>query len=114
LAIIDVRDADHIGGHIVGSRNITTAQLEWKMPELVRELKGTREVVFHCALSQQRGPGAALGYLRERQRLRGREGEGDGEGQKVWVLDGGFVRWQEKFGGDKRLTEGFVKEIWED
>jgi hypothetical protein len=37
----------------------------------VRKLKDKETVVFHCALSQMRGPGAALRYLRERERLLG-------------------------------------------
>lgn len=32
--------------------------------------------------------------------------------QKVYVLDQGFVGWQERFGEDPRLTEGYRKEIW--
>lgn len=34
--------------------------------------------------------------------------------QEVYVLEGGFVRWQEAFGSDERLTEGWVRDIWED
>lgn len=34
--------------------------------------------------------------------------------QKVYVLDRGFVGWQERFGEDTRLTEGYRKEIWRD
>jgi hypothetical protein len=98
-------------------------------------------VVFHCALSQQRGPSAALRYIRERDRLLGlgaKVGEGGGGEeasrknaedkeltvekvevekkmeQKVYVLDRGFVGWQEKYGEDSRLTEGYRKEIWRD
>lgn len=92
-------------------------------------------MVFHCALSQQRGPGAALRYLKERERLRGgvkvaeegmserqrdREGVVEGEGgeegkeQEVLVLDGGFVKWQERFGRDERLTEDFAADVWEE
>lgn len=33
--------------------------------------------------------------------------------QKVYVLDQGFVGWQEIYGEDSRLTEGYRKEIWE-
>lgn len=71
----------------------------------MRTLKDKEKVVFHCALSQQRGPGAALRYARERERMGlkvrkviGGEGEGEGEGEKgqeVCVLEGGFVEWQE-------------------
>jgi hypothetical protein len=34
--------------------------------------------------------------------------------QKVYVLDRGFVGWQERFGEDERLTEGYSKELWKD
>lgn len=45
----------------------------------------------------------------------GKNGEDGGkEEQKVYVLDRGFVGWQERFGEDTRLTEGYRKEIWKD
>ncbi|OAL48061.1 Rhodanese-like protein [Pyrenochaeta sp. DS3sAY3a] len=135
-AIIDVRDSDHIGGHIRGSTWVPSSTLDYKIPELVRSLKGKEVVVFHCALSQQRGPGAALRYLRERERVvvevgtkeGSKEGSGTGEEtgeaegkareekekkQRVYVLRGGFTEWQEKYGGDERLTEGWQKDLWE-
>ena len=90
------------------------------MPTLVRQLRDKKTVVFHCALSQQRGPGAALKYMRERERMfpRAKGGEGGGSGeteeQKVYVLDRGFVGWQEVYADDERLTEGYRKELWED
>jgi Cdc25 family phosphatase len=127
VAIIDVRDSDHIGGHIRGSTWIPSSELDYKLPELVRTLKGKDTVIFHCALSQQRGPSAALRYLREKKRL-DPEGKAEGKGeakeggedskeeekkaQEVLVLDGGFTKWQEKYGEDKRLTEAYQKDIW--
>ncbi|EME43809.1 hypothetical protein DOTSEDRAFT_44167 [Dothistroma septosporum NZE10] len=111
LAIIDVRDSDYIGGHILGCQNVPTNTHDYKMPELVRTLKEKETVVFHCALSQQRGPSSALKYLRERERLS--EGD-DALKQKVFVLDGGFQKWQEKYGMDTKLTEGYVKDLWDD
>lgn len=145
LAIIDVRDDDHLGGHIHTSMHVPSQTLDYKIPELVRILADKKIVVFHCALSQQRGPGAALKYLRERGRRTGKtqqpradeteerpsmrtrskeaivkdlqpegvvqgaeggkcetskgEGSPKAEGavkrQEVYVLDGGFVKWQE-------------------
>lgn len=137
-AIIDVRDGDHIGGHIRGSTWVPSSQLDYRTPELIRALKDKEVVVFHCALSQQRGPSAALRYLRERARLVGggegndkEEGKGKGDGeaeaeaegeeekkekekeQRVYVLRGGFGEWQEKYGEDEKLTEGFQKDLWE-
>ncbi|KAJ5176160.1 uncharacterized protein N7482_002037 [Penicillium canariense] len=109
LAIIDVRDSDHIGGHIRSSIWVPTSSLDVRLPELLRTLKDTEKVVFHCALSQQRGPSAALRYARERERTFGEE---EGKKQEVYVLEGGFVQWQEKYGKDERLTEAYVEDIW--
>lgn len=119
LAVIDVRDSDYIGGHIVNGINAPTHTHDYRMPELVRTLKDKEIVVFHCALSQQRGPSSALRYLREKERLQpinnkvesnakadvSAEGvkadvttDGEGvvkNGQTVYVLEGGFVKWQE-------------------
>lgn len=119
LAVIDVRDSDYIGGHIVNGINAPTHTHDYRMPELVRTLKDKETVVFHCALSQQRGPSSALRYLRERERLQSVDSKNsanadavanaegikadptkDGEGivkngQTVYVLEGGFVKWQE-------------------
>ena len=113
-AVVDVRDSDHIGGHIRGSTWVPSSSLDYKVPELVRELRGKEVVVFHCALSQQRGPSAALRYLREKERLDpGRGEDGEGKAQRVYVLKGGFTEWQEKYGEDQKLTEGYQKDIWE-
>lgn len=146
VAIIDVRDADHVGGHIAGSTHVPSSSLDYRTPELIRKLADKDIVVFHCALSQQRGPSAALRYLRESEsrgdgelqegaKGRGEQGESLRDGgekedivedvgvegeprderatavlkdsepiakpdkqtksQEVFVLDGGFVKWQE-------------------
>ncbi|KAF4946407.1 hypothetical protein FGADI_11232 [Fusarium gaditjirri] len=102
FAVIDVRDnaeltlEDHIGGHIKGSTNIPAHTLDAMMPTL-------------------RGPSAALKYLRERDGLLKSMGEDPkGEsGQDVFVLDRGFSGWQEVYGEDERLTEAYVKDLWE-
>lgn len=108
---------DHVGGHIKGSLHFPSETLDSMMPTLIRKVEDKRAVVFHCALSQQRGPSAALGYMREMERLGKREAgsneDGEGEKQVVYVLDQGFVRWQELYGEDERLTEGYVKDLWE-
>jgi rhodanese-related sulfurtransferase len=107
-AIVDVRDSDYIGGHITGSTHVASGSLDYKMPELVRLLEGKKTVVFHCMLSQVRGPQAALQYMRQRE-SQGllTKGKGDAVGaqpsgsqqteQKVYVLAGGFAMWQEKY-----------------
>jgi rhodanese-related sulfurtransferase len=123
-AVVDVRDSDHVGGHIKGSTWVPSSQLDYKTPELIRTLHDKEVVIFHCALSQQRGPSAALRYLREKERLDSEsklESKGDVvapsgtqvKKQKVYVLAGGFTMWQEKYGEDDRLTEGYEKDVWE-
>lgn len=81
------------------------------MPDLINKLRGKEKVVFHCALSQERGPSAALKYIREREQVLGKE---ESAKQAVFVLEGGFVQWQKKYGEDKRLTQAYVKDIWEE
>ena len=102
---------DHVGGHIYSSTWVPSSTLDARMPELIRTLKDKEKVVFHCALSQQRGPSAALRYARERERVLGPE---EPQNQQVYVLEGGFVKWQEVFGKDERLTQNYVADIWED
>lgn len=133
---------DHIGGHIKSSRHAPSETVNYK--DLAHELQGAEKVIFHCALSQQRGPNAALKYLDERERLFGADSstkdtdnidggepkEGSVKKQEVYVLDGGFVQWQEKYvhmkfcnsrvdytncdryGNDERLTENYNKKLW--
>ena len=113
VAVIDVRDDDHVGGHIRSSTWVSINTLDHKLPELVRTLKDKEKVVFHCALSQQRGPSAALRYARERARML-RADEVDGNKQEVCVLEGGFMMWQAKYGKDETLTEDFAKDMWAD
>ncbi|CRK40608.1 hypothetical protein BN1723_004857 [Verticillium longisporum] len=71
------------------------------------------DVVFHCALSQQRGPSAALKYLRERDQMMRRENPAELANQTVYVLDLGFSGWQQTYGEDERLTDGYSKELWQ-
>ncbi|KAI9857073.1 MAG: hypothetical protein M1824_004998 [Vezdaea acicularis] len=130
VAIIDVRDDDHVGGNIKGSQWVPSREFDGQLPELVEALKPKKTVIFHCALSQERGPTAARKYMAARKKLadaktgsgvEGKGGEKDGETdgeqereQEVLVLDGGFVRWQSKHGLDERLTEAYAKDIWQD
>ena len=166
VAVIDVRDDDHVGGHISSSTHVPSSSLDHRIPELVRTMNGKEIVVFHCALSQQRGPAAALRYMREReskmnkgkmnketstpgtgirngpiqkvstpaskeQELRGeiekaldapeigvkngsilKTSPPESKEQEVYVLDKGFVGWQEIYGRDKRLTEAYAEDIY--
>jgi len=116
VAVIDVRGDDHVGGHIHNSMHVPSTELDHRIPELMRKLSNLEIVVFHCALSQERGPRAARRYMEEREQ-RINDGSMDSASgapdigivngevqkvsseaneQKVYVLDKGFVGWQEK------------------
>lgn len=75
------------------------------MQDVIERVKQSDDIVFHCALSQQRGPSAAMKFLRSVQ-------DGDLDGKSVWILRGGFTRWQELYGEDNEVTEGYQKDIW--
>lgn len=131
VAIIDVRGDDHVGGHIHTSTHVPSTSLDYRIPQLVRTLADKEMVVFHCALSQERGPRAARNYMDEkrmdqtkRQEVTadqrevsvsvtnpdsatgskelgvlsagGIDPQAKATDQEVYVLDGGFVKWQEK------------------
>ena len=116
-AVIDVRDSDYIGGHIHGCQHVPIDQLDARLPELLRVNKDKEKVIFHCMLSQQRGPRAALMYARAKQAQEGKEKKNGTKSeslkQDVCVLEGGFGAWQSRYGEDKNLTEGYVKDLWE-
>ena len=114
VAVIDVRGDDYIGGHIHTSQHVPSTTLDHKIPELVRTLAEKEIVLFHCALSQERGPRAARKYMEERERKMKSTGppetgvkdervtkasavSSETKEQGVFVLDKGFVGWQEKY-----------------
>lgn len=59
--------------------HVPSDTLDYAIPSLIRKLVDKEIVVFHCALSQVRGPKAAAQYMRERHRLLGPQGAGRGD-----------------------------------
>ena len=52
--VVDVRDDDYAGGHILNGQNWPSQSFMQKVDEFVEKTKNTKTVVFHCALSQVR------------------------------------------------------------
>ncbi|KAG0348811.1 hypothetical protein BG004_004070 [Podila humilis] len=108
--IIDVRDADYIGGHIPGCLNIPSSELPEQLPRLLEEHKAVPQLFFHCALSQVRGPKAANRW--SEALAVSAESTGVHSTQKVNILRGGFGEWQQKHKDNKELVEEYDAQYW--
>ncbi|KAI4310423.1 hypothetical protein MLD38_035403 [Melastoma candidum] len=90
IAIIDVRDDERsYDGHIPGSLHYASDGFSDKMADLVRAVPGKDTLVFHCALSQVRGPTCArrlANYLEEMKE--------DGGIKDILVLEKGYNGWE--------------------
>lgn len=116
--VIDVRDSDYIGGHIAGGWNYPyeslkhdiniLCKLKTNLLEKIPNTDNTLVVncVFHCAQSQQRGPSSAIKFMKSLT-------ETELSKFKIWVLRGGFNRWQSIYGQDSSVTENYVPTLWQ-
>ncbi|KAF3956443.1 hypothetical protein CMV_018423 [Castanea mollissima] len=90
IAIIDVRDDERsYDGHIAGSLHFASDTFSDKISNLVQLVKGKDTLVFHCALSQVRGPTCArrlVNYLEEMKEDTGIK--------NIMVLERGFNGWE--------------------
>lgn len=120
--VVDVRDGDFVGGNIINcvKREVSLFEDDDDVEEFVKDILATEptppeRIVFHCMLSQQRGPFAARRFL---SRLGALVAEEDEEGQQeetakglvipeVSILNGGFNRFQSLFKNDKDLVENY-------
>ncbi|CAN0926148.1 Dual specificity phosphatase Cdc25 [Linum grandiflorum] len=90
LAVIDVRDDErNDDGHIAGSLHYASGSFSDKMPDLLQEVKGKDTLVFHCALSQVRGPKCARRLANYLDELKEETGV-----KTVMVLERGFNGWE--------------------
>lgn len=115
FAVVDVRDSDFVGGHIRGCYHFPAGNFHETLPDLQKKLYDNKidDVVFHCALSQVRGPSSTLKFLRSLNDVKDEGAAKYFETLNIWVLQGGFTSWQSEFGDDSEVTEGYNKELWE-
>ncbi|KAL0960720.1 hypothetical protein HGRIS_005746 [Hohenbuehelia grisea] len=105
--VVDVRDDDWEGGNIKGSVNIPSNAFLLNVDNLVKDTKEVPLIVFHCALSQQRGPKAARIYEETRRNVV----ENDIP-HEVVILRDGFTQFQVKHKDDPELVENWDKDVW--
>ncbi|GHJ86224.1 hypothetical protein NliqN6_2626 [Naganishia liquefaciens] len=103
VQVIDVRDDDFVGGNIKGAVNSPSESFTQNVTELVRQYEEVPKIVFHCALSQQRGPKAARIYSEIQKQLN------PDSRQEVLVLREGFTGFQQRYRDDPALVEKFNK-----
>jgi Cdc25 family phosphatase len=106
--IIDVRGDDFFVGNIPGCRHIPSHEFLESACEFVKEFEQIPLLVFHCALSQVRGPKCMQRYrtLRDQQ-------ASTSTAQRVRVLRGGFANWLSCYKNDPSCVEHVDHVYWE-
>jgi len=106
--VVDVRDDDYAGGNIKGCLNVPSRGFLMNVDGLVKQTKEVPLVIFHCALSQVRGPKAARIYAEARKNIL----EGKDIPHDVVILRDGFTQFQFKYKNDPDLVENWDKDVW--
>ncbi|KAF8403125.1 hypothetical protein HHK36_011220 [Tetracentron sinense] len=90
IAVVDVRDDERsCDAHIAGSIHYASGTFSEKIPNLIQDVKGKDTLVFHCALSQVRGPSCARRFADYLAEIKEDVGI-----KNVLVLERGFNGWQ--------------------
>ncbi|RSH81745.1 uncharacterized protein EHS24_007936 [Apiotrichum porosum] len=99
------RQADMQGGNIVGAANYPSDSFITSLDDLVKRAQDVPQIVFHCALSQVRGPKAARRYAEARRLIL----KDEAPEQDILVLREGFTGFQQRYRDDSALVEKFNK-----
>ena len=76
-----------------------------RLDSFIREHSGKSCFIFHCHLSQVRGPSCARLFLNRWRETREKQKQQEEEEDiKVLVLEGGWKRWKDTYGHDPALT----------
>ncbi|XP_061345794.1 dual specificity phosphatase Cdc25 [Gastrolobium bilobum] len=90
IAIVDVRDDERsYDGHISGSVHYASDTFAENISNLIQQVKGKDTLVFHCALSQVRGPTCARKFVNYLE-----ESKEDAGIKNIMVLERGFNGWE--------------------
>ncbi|CAG8574451.1 13567_t:CDS:2 [Ambispora gerdemannii] len=104
--VIDVREDDFEGGNIPGCVNVPSSVFVDNLHQMIKGYSQVPQIIFHCALSQVRGPKSARIY-QEALTLNSIK-----TNQKILILSGGFVEWQKRYKSDAELVEKYNEKFW--
>jgi len=113
LLVVDTRDEDHAGGHVIGSVHFPDSTFD---PAALSQLvlnRNSTVVVFHCMESARRGPRCAFRfnkYCQESYAAQTLQSI-----PQIFVLKGGADLWIRRFVGkneDPSLVQDFDNEYW--
>lgn len=107
--IIIINIFSFLQGHIKSSINIPSTLFHSSLAALDAKVANVPRVVFHCQLSQIRGPSCASAYWRHtyNENTAGQPGQ-----QQIYVLEGGFSEWARVYGTDSTVTDAFRPELY--
>ncbi|KAJ2739106.1 Cdc25 phosphatase Ibp1 [Coemansia sp. BCRC 34301] len=113
--VIDARDTDFVGGHIPGADNVPAHTFPERVEAVIDKYQRVPLVVFHCALSQVRGPKSAMRYQRAVDaRLQAAPQDSPLRKQQIKILRGGFNSWHAQYAhAEPKLIEGFDQKLWD-
>ncbi|KAI9205410.1 Rhodanese-like domain-containing protein [Polychytrium aggregatum] len=109
--VVDVRDEDFKFGNIPNALNVPAHEFLETVPSQIERLNSAKKLVFHCALSQVRGPKCAGRY---RTALNAAVQEGTAKEQEVVILRGGFENWVHQHQKEPDLVENYNAKYWAD
>eukprot|EP01135_Chromosphaera_perkinsii_P012254 Nk52_evm25s2622 gene=Nk52_evmTU25s2622 len=103
LTVIDVRERDYAGGHIRGAVNLPAGRFGDSIEEHLTRFGHVKNLVFHCMMSQIRGPSCAKHFMYNMR---------DGHTAQVYVLQGGFREFVRKYSHKEDLVEDYDQRYW--
>ena len=100
--VVDVRDSDRAGGHIKGSHHLPSESFLSNIDEYAVKWPKDSKIVFHCMMSQIRGPRCARAFARACKQHRG------DDAPTVYILDQGFRYIAANHGSFSDIVEDFT------
>eukprot|EP00871_Galdieria_phlegrea_P000393 jgi/Galph1/1354/GphlegSOOS_G6013.1 len=105
LVVVDVRDEDRGLEHIRGSEWLPSERFVQDVTNstqlLLQSHPRAQKFVFHCQLCKVRGPSCARLFRKEAAENK----EANASNLEIYVLDGGFQSFIEKYGHDEEIIE---------